>query len=64
MNSILKTRLRNAMMGFLAFVVALGIWLPCLHFFFRKPISNFYQQEGISPKASELAARHLHGFVK
>jgi len=59
MNPKLKLRLRDAGMGLLAFVLALAIWLPCLHFFFRKPLSNFYQENGISPKARQLAARHL-----
>ena len=39
--------------------VAAAIWLPCLHFFFRPPVGDFYVKEGISPKARELAARHL-----
>ncbi len=59
MNPKLKLRLRNAVVGLLAFVLALAIWLPCLHFFFRKPLSNFYQENGIAPKAQQLAARHL-----
>jgi hypothetical protein len=46
-------------MGLLAFVLALAVWLPCLHFFFRRPLSNFYQENGISPQARLLAARHL-----
>jgi hypothetical protein len=59
MNPKLKLRVRNAGMGLLAFVLALAIWLPCLHFFFRKPLEDFYQENGISPKARQLAARHL-----
>jgi hypothetical protein len=59
MNPKLKLRLRNAGMGLVAFVVALAVWLPCLHFFFRKPLSNFYQENGISPKSRQLAGRHL-----
>jgi hypothetical protein len=59
MNPKLKMRLRNAGAGLLAFMVALGIWLPCLHFLFRKPVSDFYTEKGISPKARQLAARHL-----
>jgi hypothetical protein len=59
MNPKFKLRLRNAGMGFIAFVLALAIWLPCLHFFFRKPLSSFYRENGISPKARQLAARHL-----
>ena len=59
MNPKLKLRMRNSGMGLLAFAVAFAIWLPCLHFFFRKPLSDFYQESGISPKARQLAARHL-----
>ena len=60
MNPKLKLRLRNAVVGLFAFVLAFAIWLPCLHFFFRKPLSNFYHENGIAPKARQLAARHLH----
>jgi hypothetical protein len=59
MNPTTKLRFKNAGVGLLAFIVALAVWLPCLHFFFRKPLSNFYQENGISPKARQLAARHL-----
>ena len=59
MNPKLKLRLWNAVMGLFAFMLALGIWLPCLHFFFREPLSSFYQENGISSKARQLAARHL-----
>jgi hypothetical protein len=33
--------------------------LPGLHLFFSRPVSNFRQAQGLSPKARELAARHL-----
>ena len=35
------------------------LWLPLLHLVFQKPLANFYQETGISPKARALAARHL-----
>jgi hypothetical protein len=59
MNPKLKLRLRSAGAGLVAFLLASAIWLPCLHFFFRKPLSDFYQENGISQKAGQLAARHL-----
>ena len=59
MNPKLKLRLRNAIVGLLALMLSLAFWLPCLHFFFRKPLPDFYQENGISPKARQLAARHL-----
>ena len=59
MNAKLKLHLRNAGISLLAFLLAWAIWLPCLHFFFRKPLSDFYRENGISPKARQLAARHL-----
>ena len=59
MSSKLKMHFRNAGLGLIAFVLALAIWLPCLHIFFRKPLSDFYRENGISPKAKQLAARHL-----
>jgi hypothetical protein len=45
--------------GLAALVVAMIIWLPCLHLVFTRPLSNFRQNQGLSPKARQLAARHL-----
>ena len=59
MNPKLKLRLRNFVTGLVAFVLAVAIWLPCLHLFYRKPVWNVYQENGIAPKARQLAARHL-----
>src|SRR5579871_1306823 len=42
-----------------ALTLAAIIWLPCLHFVFTKSDSNFRQTKGLSPKAQQLAARHL-----
>jgi hypothetical protein len=63
MNPTLKIRLRNTGAGLLAFLLAVVIWLPCLHFLFRKPTTDFYKQEGISLKAKRLAARHLQLWI-
>lgn len=52
-------RLKQAGAGTVALAVASVLWLPCLHLFFRKPLSDFYQPSGVSPKARQLAARHL-----
>jgi len=59
MNAKFKTHLRKAGTGVTAFALATAIWLPCLHVFFRKPLADFYLESGISPKARQLAARHL-----
>jgi hypothetical protein len=59
MKQNLRTRLVEAAIGLVAVALATAIWLPCLHLFFRKPLSDFYQQEGISAEAKNLAARHL-----
>ncbi len=53
------TRFKKIFAGLIALAVAIAIWLPCLHFFFTKPVSDFYAREGLSPKARELAKRHL-----
>ena len=45
--------------GTIALLVAAVIWLPCLHFFFFRPAAKFRQPQGLSPAATELAARHL-----
>ena len=43
----------------LTLVVAGVLWLPCLHFVFRKSAGDFYRPSGLSPQAKQLAARHL-----
>ncbi len=45
--------------GLGALAVAALIWLPCLHLIFSKPVSHFYQEQGLSPEARQLAVRHL-----
>jgi hypothetical protein len=59
MNDGFKGWSHRVLAGLAAFTVAAALWLPCLHLLFRKPLSNFYQETGISPKARQLAARHL-----
>ena len=59
MNPTFKAHLKKAGVGLVAFGLATAIWVPCLHLFFRKPLSDFYQEKGLSPKAKQLAARHL-----
>lgn len=51
--------MKRILAGLVALAVAALIWLPCLHFFFTKPVSEFHQEQGLSPKARQLAARHL-----
>ena len=60
MASRFMTSLKNLCVALVALAVAAAIWVPCLHLFFRKPLSDFYQEKGVSPKARQLAARHLH----
>lgn len=52
--------MKRILTGLAALVVAALVWLPCLHFFFTKPVSNFRQRQGLSPEARQLAAWHLH----
>ncbi len=52
-------RIRRLFIGLVVLIVATAIWLPCLHLVFAKPISDFRRPEGLSPKAQQLAARHL-----
>jgi hypothetical protein len=55
----MKARMKRILAGLAALVVAALIWLPCLHFFFTRPVSEFRQERGLSPEARQLAARHL-----
>jgi hypothetical protein len=40
-------------------VIAAALWLPLLHLFFKADVSDYYCDEGIAPKARELAAEQL-----
>jgi hypothetical protein len=51
--------LKSTGRGLAALAVAAAIWIPCLHFFFTKEVGNFRRAAGLSPKAQQLAARHL-----
>jgi hypothetical protein len=55
----MKARMIRILAGLAALVIASLVWLPCLHFCFTKPVSNFRQEPGLSPEARQLAARHL-----
>jgi hypothetical protein len=55
-----KARTRRILAGLAALMAAALVWLPCMHYIFAKPVSNFYQREGLSPEARSLAAWQLH----
>jgi hypothetical protein len=55
----MKARMKRILAGLAALAVAALIWLPCLHFFFIKPVSHFRREQGLSPEARQLAAWHL-----
>src|SRR5438105_8630345 len=50
---------KQCVRGTLALLLAAVPWLPCVHFFFKKSPETFHCVAGISPKARQLAARHL-----
>jgi hypothetical protein len=56
---IMKPRFEKFGAGLAALLMALVLWLPCLHLLFARPVSAFYTPVGLSPKARELAARHI-----
>jgi hypothetical protein len=51
--------MKRMLAGLAALVVAAVIWLPCLHLVFTRPLSDFRQNQELSSKARQLAARHL-----
>jgi len=53
------TRTQRLFSGSLALAVAAEIWLPSVHLFFTKAGDSFRCASGVSPKAHELAARHM-----
>ena len=40
-------------------LLAAALWLPALHLYYAKPAADFCQADGVSPKARQLAARHM-----
>ena len=50
---------KRILTGLAGLVIATCLWLPSVHFLYSKPATIFFQPEGISPKARQLAARHL-----
>jgi hypothetical protein len=56
---LMQARLKRILAGLAALAVAAVVWLPCLHFLFTRPVSAFRQDQGLSPEARQLAARHL-----
>ena len=45
--------------GLVALVIASALWVPCVHLFFKKPVTEFRSAKAISPTAQGLAARQL-----
>jgi hypothetical protein len=52
-------RIKRILIALAVLTIAGVIWLPCLHLVFARPVSEFRQTDGLSPKARQLAARHL-----
>src|SRR5262245_48970992 len=55
----MRASLKRIGFGIVALVVACGIWLPCVHLFFERPVTEFRAATGLSPKGKALAARQL-----
>lgn len=51
--------IKRILAGTAALAIATAIWIPCLHFFFARPVENFREPKGLSHEAEQLAARHL-----
>jgi hypothetical protein len=56
---LMKAHMKRILAGLTVLVIAALIWLPCLHLLFTRPVSAFRPDQGLSPKARQLAARHL-----
>jgi hypothetical protein len=55
-----KPSLQRILAGLAALTVAALLWLPGLHWLFTRPAAAFHSADGLSPRARQLAARHLH----
>ncbi len=53
------SKAKRVLFGLGALAIAGCIWIPCLHFFFAKPATDFRADAGLSPDARRLAAWHL-----
>jgi Linalool dehydratase/isomerase len=58
-NGALMKLMKRIGAGLLALCIATLIWIPCVHFFFVKDVTNFHKRNGLSPKAEQLAARQM-----
>jgi hypothetical protein len=52
-------RAKRILAGMAALILAAGIWWPCVHLIFARPVSAFCVKEGLSSRARELAERHM-----
>ncbi len=50
---------RRLLLTVLALALACAVWFPSVHFLYRPNLPDYYAQQGLSPKARALAARHL-----
>lgn len=53
------TKSKRILLGVVSLLVAAIIWLPVMHLLYARDASNHLSGEGLSPKARELAERHL-----
>lgn len=56
----MKTTRQKMTAGMVALIMATAAWLPCLHLVFLRPVTDFRQEAGMSPKARALAAQQLN----
>jgi len=53
------TQGRRVGISLVALPIATALWLPLVHLFFSNPAASFFQPSAVSPKARELAIRHI-----
>jgi hypothetical protein len=51
--------IKRAVTGLVALALATVIWIPCLHLLFKRGAEDFKRTNGLSPRAEQLAARHI-----
>jgi hypothetical protein len=51
--------MRRLITTILAFLLAIAVWVPCLHLFFKPDIDSYFAASGVPPRARELAASQL-----
>ena len=55
---------KRILLGIFCLIIAAVIWLPVMHFFFKRGFGKYYCDDGVGIKAGQFAARHIALWTK